>query len=150
MIEFKINEATFHVTEEDVAMLIFAAVPEFMRNANVAAPSETLDLIRGAVKSMMALAGNKLLFEIYGAQAPKLARKQDSLPVMWRGMSDWIIAQVKNRRIEIQAIDIGSDNEAHYRIVALLANPLQSENATEVQGTESGAEQPEASYTSRN
>lgn len=125
-LEIGINEAVFELSRADAARLLFMAVPDYLQNSQLEAPDEVSDLIRGALKGIFATIGNKLLFAIYGQNAPRLERKQDRLPVMWKAMTDWIILTMAKHTIELQAVEI---TEGRYRIIGVVADSVYTEPA---------------------
>lgn len=118
MITLNINDTPFDIDERDLALAFAALVPDFLKNASIAAPDDMSDLIRGGMKSTFALVGNKMLFQIYGAHAPVIPKKADKLPYMWGAMSDWLIMQLLSRDIRMQAIET---DPGRYRIVGITA-----------------------------
>lgn len=144
MIEVIVNDDTrFLLHEEFLRGMLKAFVPAFFMDSNAPAPDEISDIIRNALKGLAVVPTGMgkpnvfqtLMFTVYGATAPKIEKRADKLPYMWKAVIDHVVAKTSDRRLIIEVQERG---EGTYVIVAINADAVHRPSETENTPVENG------------
>lgn len=130
-IQFQLNGTTFQITQADLREVMGYAIPPYMRDSKMEAPDATSDLIRGAVKTAASLSLNKLLFQVYGANAPKVEKRADKLPYVWNAIIDFLLSKLQQYQVQIY---VEENQQGAYQVVGSTALPIPQIATRSVEG----------------
>lgn len=122
-----------HIHGRDFAQLIWQFIPGYMKDSSEPFPQEVqeqfgfVDTIRSGFKNILRPFLPRLLFMMYGEHAPKIGRHQDSLPYIWRMLTDFVTIQAiqKPIRFYLKKED-GTQNG--FRLVAVAPVAVRQED----------------------
>lgn len=121
-----------HIPARDFARLIWSFIPDYMKDSSVPFPEEVrlefswAETIRSGFKNMLRPFLPRLLFMMYGEHAPKIARHQDSLPFIWRMLTDFVTIQAIQKPVRFYLKrEHGTENG--FRLVAVAPIPVRQE-----------------------
>lgn len=130
-IQFHLNDTVFQISQADLREVMGYAIPPYMRDSKMEAPDATSDLIRGAVKTAASLSLNKLLFQVYGANAPKVAKRADKLPFVWNAIIDFLLKKLQQYQVQIY---VQENQQGAYQVVGSTAIPIPEIASGSVEG----------------
>lgn len=136
----RINEAQFLFTPIQLGSMMFSAIPPYMLDSKMEPPDPMSDLIRQTIKGLAAVMLNRVLFNVYGAAAPRIDKRADKLPVIWRALLDWVIGKAIQTQVVIYASE--TSTEGIYDVIQAYALPLSPPDAGQVhtiEGRDTGA-----------
>lgn len=137
MVQINLNDTPIMIRQSDLRQIISFAIPPYMVDSKLDAPDGASDLIRGAIKTAAGLTLNKLLFQVYGARAPKVPKRADKLPYVWAAITDFLIGKLTKYQVTVY-VQANEDTGA-YTVVGTAAFPLPEGTAGEVEGGQSVA-----------
>ena len=126
-----LNDTPIHIAINDLREIIGFAIPPYMRDSKMEAPDVASDIIRSGIKTAAALTLNKLLFEVYGANAPKVGKREDKLPYVFAAITDFLIKKLIERQVVVYVEEQAS---GAYQVVGSAAIPLPAITAGTVEG----------------
>lgn len=96
----------FRITWSMLHRLMMLAPPPWMRDSAVPAPDEKARGLRALVKSVAFPFLGKMYAGLYGHPL-KLAARQDTLPIIWHMMADFLCHQLMQHPLEILLDETG-------------------------------------------
>lgn len=122
-IKIYINDTAFLLEERDMGEIIQNVIPPYLKDNRLPAPDPISDIIRSGIKSVATVGLKKLLFNVYGAKAPKVDKREDKLPVVWRTLIDFMTQKLTSNEVRIYAQET---DEGDYRVFKYTTFPVST------------------------